>query len=89
MAAIDKIYGTISQYEELRDWLTQNKPEALVFLYSESWSYSEWWDGEDHPISNFPESIDTWLLENCPIDWVIEAINEQYGLVARRGGLAE
>lgn len=75
MAAIDKIYGTIEQYEEFYDWCEENKPEAIEYFYI--WD-EEWYDGEYHPMTNFPESIDMWLVENCPIDWVVEAIKEQY-----------
>ena len=81
MAAIDKIYGNLAQFEELRVWLKDNKPEALKYLYLESWLSFEWAnDGQEHPISNFPEWIDNWLLANCPLDWVTGAIKEQYGL---------
>jgi len=31
------------------------------------------------PISNFPEEIDEWLRNNCPIDFVQQRLKEQYG----------
>jgi len=31
------------------------------------------------PISNFPENIDKWLIDNCPIDFVKNRLKEQYG----------
>ena len=77
MAAIDKIYGTKDQHDELLGFISQNNPEALRYLYI--WD-GEWYtDGENHPISCFPESIDRWLLKNCKIDWVVAYIKDQYG----------
>jgi hypothetical protein len=35
---------------------------------------------EGRPISNFPESIDMWLLKNCTIEWVVNYIKDQYGI---------
>lgn len=77
MAAIDKIYGTRKQYEELHDWLLINKPDALRYMYQ----YDSWDNPRKHrPISNFPTSIGRWLLKNCTIDWVVRVINEKYKL---------
>jgi hypothetical protein len=78
MAAIDKIYANKNQYDEFYLWCKQNKPEALDYFYK--WP-NEWDDGQDHPITNFPEWIDKWMLENCPLSWVIEKIKDQYNLV--------
>ena len=77
MASIDKIYGNISQYQELYAWLKANNREAVNYLCD--WD-DDLWDEEQHPISNFPERIDMWLLENCPIEWVTDRIKYQYGL---------
>jgi hypothetical protein len=43
---------------------------------------SNWGDwSETHLITNFPEEIDMWLLENCPMKWVTGRIKDQYGLL--------
>ena len=76
MASIDKIYATKEQRNEFHAWCITNKPEALRYFYQ--W-WDEWNDGKEHPITNFPEKIDRWLLKNCPIDWVIARIKAQYG----------
>lgn len=78
MAAIDKIYGTKEQYDQFYDWCKINYPEALQYFYD--WS-EEWNDGQNHPITNFPESVDKWMLENCDLDWVVEYIKDQYNLI--------
>lgn len=74
MAGIDKIYGSDDQYNELRAWLTEHKPEALRHLYQEEYP-NDW---ITRPISNFPEEIDMWLLDNCELDWVVSRLKEQY-----------
>ena len=81
MAAIDKIYGTKEQYDELRAYIAKTRPEALVYFY-------EWHGGDDgltHQMTNFPEEIDMWLLESCPLGWVVEYVRDQYGLQATKG----
>jgi hypothetical protein len=75
MAAIDKIYGTQEQYLEFKEWLKDNKPSATRYLYPEKCT-----NEKDRAISNFPETIDMWLLDNCPIKWVVEYIKDQYDI---------
>lgn len=78
MAAIDKIYGTKEEHDEFKLWAETNKPNILKYFYT--WE-GEWLiDDYQHPITNFPVAIDEWLLENCPIEWVIIQIKEQYSL---------
>ena len=76
MAAIDKIYGTTEQYDEFKAWLMMEKPEALKYLYVRG----DYKPGEQRVISTFPEKVDMWLLENCPIPFVIKAIKYQYNI---------
>lgn len=78
MAAVDKIYGTTEQYDALRDWLEENKPELLMCLYQRD-GYK---NNNSRPISNFPTWADKWLMANCPFVWVRDAIAEQYNLDA-------
>lgn len=83
MAAVDKIYGSNAQYDELVEWLTVNKPEALKYIYTRD-GYtpeSEVTEGMmGRTIANFPYKIDMWLLRYCPLDWVQKRLNEQYPL---------
>ena len=89
MAAIDKIYGTQDQYLELEKWLLKNqKPiKSLVDVESNQYEYvlptdclydEEGYNEEHRPISNFGISIDEWLKENCPLDFVQKRLREQY-----------
>lgn len=80
MSAIDKIYGNKEQFSQLYSFLLVKKPKFLKYLYTESWLSEEWQtDNKQHPISNFPTKVDKWLLKYCKIDWVKDAIIEQYG----------
>ncbi len=72
MAAIDKIYGDMEQRAELEAWLEKNLPGAIRHLYP------KWDGGGQGTISNFPTWVDKVLFEKCPIEWVREAIEEQY-----------
>ena len=76
MAGIDKIYGTTKQYDEFHTWMAANAPEYLRHFY-ERGNYE---DDFTRPIANLPESADRWLLDNCPLGWVVERIKEQYGI---------
>ncbi len=80
MASIEKIYGTYEQHDELANWCKEHKPEALDFFFAELWYNLDWYDEGEYPIANFPEDIDMWLLENCPLDWVVKRIKYQYCL---------
>lgn len=76
MAAIDKIYGTTKQYDEFRAWTADNAPQYLKHFYERDGYH----DDTDRPITNLTEAADMWLLANCPLDWVVERIREQYGI---------
>jgi hypothetical protein len=80
MASIDRIYGTAQEFNEFKEWLKQNKPEAIKYLYypdDDTWE-TYWNDGRQHPMSSFPEDIDKWLYYNCPLEYITERIFEQY-----------
>ena len=76
MAAIDKIYGNKSQYDQFFHWCKRKNPKALMYFYV--WDYPD--DGKNYAITNFPEHIDRWMLENCDLQWVTDYIRDQYGL---------
>ena len=77
MASIDKIYGTKLQADILRNWLQNNNPDLLDYLYDQD-GFDHLSDNDDRPISNFPEWADAWLLRNCDIDYIVETIENQY-----------
>lgn len=73
MAYIDKIYGTREQWNELHAFLSQTKPDWIKkYMYSEP--------EVEGPLSNFSYGCDQWLLKNCPLEFVIDRIKEQYNL---------
>lgn len=74
MAAIDKIYGTTAQWDELYAWLSAVSPRFIKWLYPRN-GYND----NDRPISNFPHEADQFLIGHCPIAWVADAIRDQYG----------
>lgn len=79
MAAIDKIYATRQQRDELYEWCAKNYQAALQYFYDRD--PEEWTDDKKElSITNFPTKVDMNLLEYCPIPWVVEKIKKQYGL---------
>ena len=82
MAAVDKIFGRKEQRDEFYNWCRENKPEICKLFYT--------WDdkkGKVQTLTNLPEELDMWLLENCTIKFVTNRIKEQYDL--EDGGEAE
>lgn len=77
MAAIDKIYGTQEQYNELETWLKENNKDALDGLYPKK-AFVQGYRG---PISNFSREVDLYLLDKCPIKWVTDRIKYQHGIL--------
>jgi len=75
VASIDKLYGTWEQYDEFYSWCAKYNPGALEYFY-----FYDWKDDQSHPMTNFPERYDKWLLKNCTLDFVIQQIKEQYGI---------
>ena len=73
MAAIEKIYGTAEEQDELRGWLEDEHPEFIRFLYPRPEAKG--------PISNFSLEADGVLYLTCPLPWVRERISEQYNLL--------
>jgi len=71
MAAIDKIYGTLEQFDEFYQFIENNKPGFLKYFYP------RWEEGEG-PIANMGTYADNWLLRHCKIDFVQERLKDQY-----------
>lgn len=76
MAAIDKIYGTNEQYDIFYTWCEKNCKKAIMYFYKRD-GYK---DNSSRPITNLPEDIDMWLLDNCDIKFVTDYIKEQYDM---------
>lgn len=76
MAAIDKIYGTTAQWDEFYEWLSHSeRPQYRRFFYDR-----DGYQNEIRPIANFPLYADYWLRLQCPIKWVLDALDEQHGV---------
>lgn len=75
MAGIDKIYGTVEQWDELSAWCAEHVPDALPHFYQR-----DGYENPEHPLTNFPKRIDRAVLSHpeC-LPWVAECIREQYG----------
>lgn len=74
---MNKIYGTLEQWVQLRQFLLKNKPDFLVNMYSEP-------RGGEGLLSNFTPEQDMWLLQNCPLDFVREALKQQYRIETKK-----
>ena len=77
MAAIDKIYGTKAQRDELLVWCIDHcHSEIASLIYP-------WPEGHDPekamPISCFPVWADLILWDECQLEFVRERLFEQYG----------
>ena len=77
MAAIDKFYGTLAEYDCLYTWIEGNNPDYLKHFYPR--------DEDKDPQTNrviamFPENVDMWLLNKCPWLFVQKQIREQYDI---------
>lgn len=81
MASIDKIYGTMADYLELVSWLYDNQPKLLDQVYDPRYDLDF---QEERALSNFSNAADVWLWEHCPLDFVRNRLEEQYGGVPTR-----
>ena len=76
MAAIDKIYGSPDEWEEMYSYLGK-KPDLRKYMYPKPESHG--------PLSNFPVAIDYYLIEQPDLPGFMRArIFEQYGSTERR-----
>ena len=79
---MDKIHGSLAQFEELEEWLFENQRDIFCNI-----------EGCHHPIlpsnclvdyndskeiASFPEEIELWLLDNCPIPWLQDLLKDKY-----------
>jgi len=77
MKGVDKIYGTRSQYKELRSWCKQRRKaiteicrhDPLDYFYDIDYQHSD-----IVVIADFPLSIDFYILQHCDMEWVQETI---------------
>ena len=84
MSAIDKIFGTVKQYDELHTWVRNNYPDELI---SFNWSArakegrGEKSFSKGASIALFTEDFDCILIVECPFQWVREQLVAQYSII--------
>lgn len=71
MAACDNLYGNAEQWEELHNFLSENKPEYLKYMYKKPKA------GEEIRICYIAD-IQDWLINNYPSDWLKSELKENF-----------
>lgn len=74
MAAVEKLFGTIEEYNIFYTWCDENIPLALKYFTLRK--YVEL----GHSMCLLPESIDMVLLEFCPLGFITDQIKFQYDI---------
>jgi len=75
MAAIEKIYGTPAQWDQLNRWLRAKGRVRPIGILKRMYKRQE---GSVIPIAHFTYGDDAWLWKMCPFAWIEEAIRWQY-----------
>jgi len=80
MAGIDKIYGTLKQYDEFHKWCSGHNAGLHRWFYPRRLPEVDEKEYEGQVmITNFTERADAWLVRNCDLEWVVAFITDQYG----------
>lgn len=90
MAVIDRIYCTSKkEFIEFYRWCEklsevykkETQKEILSYFYTSPETYDKDYSSYVYgvPITCFSESLDKWLMKHCPIIWVRDNIDKQYG----------
>lgn len=85
MASIDKTYtDSFKEYTELKDWMEGRVVtffdgyQVHISNYLYEWEEEDF-NGTDRPIMNTPTWLDSYLLNHCPIPFVVERLEYVYG----------
>lgn len=85
MAYIDKIYvNTYSNYLKFIIWATNKIYECpngmIINVYDYCYKYlnEEDFTGKPLPIANTPQSLDYFLIKNCPFDFIQDNLKRMY-----------
>lgn len=85
MAAIDKTYtDSYKDYKEFKDWADK---QIVTFFDGHKKCVGNWvWEYEEEdfcngeiPIMNTPTWLDIYLINHCPVKFVVDRIKEVYG----------
>ncbi len=84
MAGIDKTYtDNYKEYKEFKEWAegktikywTGQAENVSDYIYE--WTESDFGNGE-LPVMNSPTSLDIYLIQNCPVEFVKERLKSVY-----------
>ena len=75
MAAIDKLYGTSYERQELKTWLVRHGKRnwAKRCIYDKVKGIPR---NQERPIARFTIEDDRWLYLHCDLKWLVERICE-------------
>ncbi len=85
MAGIDKTYtSSYQEYREFKDWADT---QVITFYDGHKVCAGDWvygleegdFTGRQTPIMNTPTWLDTYLIQNCPVEFVQERMRSVYG----------
>lgn len=74
MAAIDKIYGSREEWDQIFAWLTEFYPNRVFEMYERPQSRDL-----DVPLSNFSDETNLFLWNHCDMGLVQYRLKQQYG----------
>ncbi len=85
MAAIDKMWGTQKDHDELRAWIKRYRPRWRVHIYP---NRDHLQPDEVRSISCFRVRQDLWLARKCKLPVVLRNLTEQYAQESEQHKLA-
>jgi hypothetical protein len=75
MAAIDKMWGTQEEHDQLRAWIKRHRPRWRVHLYPDAPDFPP---EEVRSIAMFKVHQDRWLARKCKLPVVLRNMMSQY-----------
>jgi len=76
MASIDKIYMSEDEGREFWNWILTHNEECK--LQTGSYLSGSFWKTEDGYSTNYSESVDSYLWENCDLQFIQDRLKGQY-----------
>ena len=76
MAAIDKMWGTQEEHDQLRVWVKRYRPRWRIHLYPDAPDLPP---EKERSIAMFKVRQDLWLARKCKLPVVLRNLMSQYG----------